>query len=232
MDLRGVAVKRAAGAFALMFALAAGSAGAQTPPPTLVFDGQLLVIVDRYLVVSSGDALHLAADAQFTGIAPKPGRFVRVTIDPRTHDVVAISVAAHAYAGGKSVTEIPRDLVAVDPRSARKSGSIAAAGSGQIVQVTIVVAVPANTPTGDVVYFTSDRSNFSVAETRMDQIDALHWSLTLPLLEGTTLRYKFSRGSYTATERDRAGADVPSRSLVARAGVKTNDVVLRWADLR
>lgn len=231
MDVCGVPVNRALAILALLFATLGAVCCAQGTPAA-TFDGQLLAIQNQYLVLSTGDALQLASDATFEGVAAKPGAFVRITIDLRTKTVVHVVVAPHAFTGGRSVTEIPRDVVAVDPRSARKAGSLASAASGQIVQVTIVVEVPANTPTGDAVYLSSDRSNFSVSEVRMDQADALHWSLVLPLLDGTTLRYKFTRGSYASTERDRAGADVPSRSLVARKDLKTSDTVLRWADLR
>ncbi len=64
----------------------------------------------------------------------------------------------------------------------------------------------------------------------MVRVDASRWSAKLELPAGTSLRYDFSRGSFSNLERDRIGGVVIPRSLVAVDGEKTDDVVASWAD--
>ena len=79
-------------------------------------------------------------------------------------------------------------------------------------------------------YVSTDRSNFTPAEVRMVRLDASRWTAQLRVPAGTTLRYDFSRGSFSSIERTRTGAIVTPRTLVASDGEKTDDAVESWAD--
>lgn len=230
-----VDVRRLAIAALAAIALAVGgaaSARAQSSDPMVLVNGQLLALHHGYAVLTTGDALRLAPELRMSGLAPQPGRFVLLHVDRARALVARLEVALVPFRTGIAAASLPREFVVADPRSARAAAAAAGAASGALVPVTIVVEVPVNTPSGDAVYFSSDRSNWSVSETRMDQVDGLHWSLVLPVPDGTTVHYKFTRGSYASIERDRAGADVPARAFTAHTGLKTADVVLRWADRR
>ncbi|MGH7757389.1 MAG: hypothetical protein ACREM8_14050, partial [Vulcanimicrobiaceae bacterium] len=96
---------------------------------------------------------------------------------------------------------------------------------------TIVVDVPLNTPTGDDIYLSTDRSNYSPAEIRMNRIDARRWTIALKVPAGTELHYQFTRGSLASVERDRNGSLLTPRLLETRASVTVDDHVARWADL-
>mgnify|MGYP001439715772 CR=1 FL=1 len=239
MDLFDFAVKPPIAAVCFVLALltpARAQMVSPSPAPTptssttVLVNGQLLAFQNNYVVLSDGDALRLDAHAQMSGYAPVPGRFVLVTVDRVSKRVVSVQVGLRPYRDGIAIESLARDYVVADPRSARTAAPVNTAGNGQAVTLTITVEVPTNTPSTDAIYFSSDRSNWAIAEARMDQIDGLHWRLVLPLPDGTTLHYKFSRGSYATIERDRAGADVPARTVVAHKGTTTHDVVLRWAD--
>jgi hypothetical protein len=207
-----------------------------TPEPTplpaeLVVRGQVLAIDDGFLVFTTGDAVQLGAATVPPGLTL--GRTVRVRIDTASRAVVAIEADTAALKPGEiEASALPRELVAVDPRSAQTPAANASGGTAGAGQVTVKidVHVPDVTPPTDDVYLSTDRTAYSAAELRMNRVDALDWTIELPLPAGTTLRYEFTRGAPSTVERARDGTLVTPRTIVAASGAAANDVVARWAD--
>jgi hypothetical protein len=234
------AVSRIALALALtLFAVASGSArnsaradgAAPQASARLVVHGLVLVVDAGYLVFTTTDALRLGA-----GVAvPQSlalGSPVRVVLDARTHAITSIEPDPGLPNRGEiDASALPREFVAVDPRSAQSppTGPIAGARSAE-VSLTIAVRVPADTPPTDDVYLATDRTNFSATELRMNRVDAHAWTISLRLPAGSTLRYLFTRGSFATVERERGGGIETPRALTAAPNAITDDVVARWAD--
>jgi hypothetical protein len=99
------------------------------------------------------------------------------------------------------------------------------------VTVTISVAVPAQTPTNDDVYVSTERSNWNPAELRMNRVDALHWNITMTLPRGAHLAYRFTRGSFATTERNEARQLPPAHTLVAQPDEHATVNIPGWADI-
>jgi hypothetical protein len=207
-----------------------------SPPgnvPPLYVHGQVLTISGGYFIFTSGDSMRVAS-----GLIVPPGvttgSYVRVTVDQLARVVTAIELEPHANLPAEiDAANIPRQYVVVSPKSAplpAPTGQSAAAGNG-LVTVTIVVHVPANTPTSDDVYLATDRSSYSPAEVRMDRVDGSTFSISVAVAQGTALKYQFTRGSYATVERDRTGGIVNPHVVLAEPNAKTNDTVTRWADI-
>jgi hypothetical protein len=192
--------------------------------------GQLLAFAPGYLVFTTGDAVRLGDVQPPTNLAL--GRAIVARIDTATRTVVSVAAATGAAKPGEiDASALPRELVAVDPRSAQTpAASASGAGASGQVTVTIKVHVPDVTPLTDDVYLSTDRTAYSAAELRMNRVDALDWTIELPLPAGTTLRYEFTRGSPATVERARDGTLVTPRELTATQGAVANDTVARWAD--
>ena len=135
--------------------------------------------------------------------------------------------------GEIDAAHIPRQYVVVSPKSAPLPASSSQAGGATsgAPTVTIVVHIPGNTPATDPVYLSTDRSSYNPSEIPMQRVDATTFSATVSLPAGTVLKYEFTRGTYTTVERDRTGGIVTPRVIDATANAKTDDTVVRWADL-
>ena len=211
--------------------MARAAADGGSPAP-LIVRGQVLAVGGGFLAFTTGDAVRLGDVKVPPGIGL--GRTVRVTIDRQTHTVTAIDLdLSRPVPGEIDASELPRDDVSVDPRSAQTPAAgheVVAGASTGLVTVTIDVHVPDVTPPSDDVYIATDRTNYSAAELRMNRVDALDWTVTLPLPAGSALRYEFTRGSQASIERMRDGTLVTPRELTAATGAVANDTVARWAD--
>ena len=64
----------------------------------------------------------------------------------------------------------------------------------------------------------------------MVRVDANHWSAQLHVPNGSSLRYQFTRGSFSTLERTRTGAIVTPRAIVVTNAERTDDTVESWAD--
>jgi len=101
------------------------------------------------------------------------------------------------------------------------------------VTVTIEVLVPVNTPPADVVYMATDALSWTPNAIRMSPLPGNRWTASLSLTGGSTLKYKYTRGTWSSDERDAAGNEIPNRTLSVNAAgpVQTiTDTVARWAD--
>jgi len=157
-----------------------------------------------------------------------------VTVDRLQHDVTLIELdPPRSYPSDVDIADLPRDFIAQSPKSVRpvtKGPTVGAVAAGT-VSVTIEVRVPAQTPPTDDVYLSTDRSNYSPAEIRMQRVDARRFTITLGLPAGTLLKYQFTRGNYQTVERDRTGGIVRPHQLPVAPNARSNDTVARWADI-
>lgn len=192
--------------------------------------GRLLLITPAYLVFTTGDAVRLDTD---TRVAPnlRLGQPIRVRFDPVSHHVRSVEVAKGANPPNEAdASALPRSYVAVSPASARSGENAKTVRQTTIINITFVVHVPDDTPIGDDIYLSTERSNFSPAELKMNRTDVRRWSISLPLVEGTTLHYQYTRGNYATVERDDGGGVIAPHTVEVHEHVHTDDTVARWAD--
>jgi hypothetical protein len=204
----------------------------QTIPPIApsTVHGRLLIITPAYLVFTTGDAVRIGSVAR---IAPMLhlGQSIRVRFDPASHYVRSVEPAFGAAPQNEiDAAQLPRAYVTASRASSRSSANAATSAQSKTVSVGFIVHVPDDTPISDDVYLTTERSNFSPAELKMNRIDVRRWSASLPLVEGTTLHYQYTRGNYSTVERDSGGGVITPHALEVHEGVRTDDTVARWAD--
>jgi len=211
---------RTAGALFLAFVLLGAAARADDPA---VYRSTLLGISATAVTLEGGATLRRAPEFQ----APRDGRAFGRTVYLRLDEsgaVTAISLAQPRHSHLTALADLPPATFAIAARSAAQQAA-------DRVTLTIVVAVPPRTPSGDDVYLSTDRTGFATAELRMNRIDPLHWSIDLPVTRGSTVVYRFTRGNSANGERDAAGGGVPARTALADAPKTTRDTVASWADV-
>jgi len=186
--------------------------------------GQILTIGNGFLVFTNGAALRLGDTALPKGLVL--GRTVRVTLDPQTHVVTKIEVSPPS---AKIPGEIDSSKLSSNETVGNTSSS-AGAKENAYTTVTINVTVPVTTPVSDDVYLSTERTGYSAAELRMNRVDATNWSIQVDIPSDTQLHYRFTRGTYQTSERDRGGAQPPPHLVPGVAAFRTHDVVERWAD--
>ena len=166
-----------------------------------------VIVRDGYLIGTDGVARRLVGAAA-TGPPIPLGAYVELRTSPSTGDAFDAAISSRPFAQ--------------------------AASNAPAVAVTFVVQVPVNTPPGDTVYIATNQQRWTANAIRLSPQPGNKWTATLPLPAGTTLQYKYTRGSWSTGERDASGADMPNRKLTVRSDGKTqnvSDVVVRWADL-
>lgn len=192
--------------------------------------GQLLILTPTYLVFTTGEAVRIDADAR---IAPslRLGQAIRVRFDPISHHVRSVEAAHGANVPNEAdASQLPRSYVVASAASARSGANVKTTRQATIINITFVVHVPDDTPIGDDIYLSTERSNFSPAELKMNRTDVRRWSISLPLVEGTTLHYQYTRGNYATVERDDGGGVIAPHTVEVHEHVHTDDTVARWAD--
>jgi alpha-glucosidase len=83
------------------------------------------------------------------------------------------------------------------------ANEVVATTEPQLVQVTWRVRVPAATPPGDTVYMPGslpELGPWDPGKVAMTRVGADLWEVTLPVLEGTVVQYKYTRGSWEKVE--------------------------------
>ncbi len=159
------------------------------------------------LVTTSGRAYKLVGRAAQLQSTLNLGTFLKLRVDSRNETAFDVTASTKPFTGGSA---------------------------GEQITVTIVVSVPLNTPSKDIVYIASDAANWVPNGLRMAPLSGNRWSATFALGKGSTLKYKYTRGSWGTAESNRSGIEIPNRSLnVAKTGEtqQFEDVVVRWADL-
>lgn len=174
------------------------------------------------LILAGGGVLNIAPGCACAAAAA--GRAVAIDLDADGF-VTALRAAPSGTAATPSAGEVPARAYVFEREGA------GTADSARLVAVTIVVTVPARTPSGDDIYLSTERSGFRPAEIRMNRVDALHWSAVLTLPYGGRIAYRITRGSLATSERDAAKQLPPAHILQAERSAEATVTVASWADL-
>ena len=100
--------------------------------------------------------------------------------------------------------------------------------SPQLVQVTWRVRVPDNTPAGDTVYLPGslpELGPWDPGKVAMTQVEPGIWEATLPVLEGTLVQYKYTRGSWETVESWGEIVGTVNRSVTVTYGTTGTQLV-------
>ena len=195
-----------------------------TPSGVLNFTGELLDVQHGFVFFTSGDGFKLAPDAKIIDFDTKQpitpaattrmyaqasfdnsGNIETLAISKKPLPTSASYADAHKYAVALSPTVKNPELDPNRPTEGSKASRFAL--TGKLVQVRFVVQVPPTTPMSDAVYMSTDVSGWNPEALRMERFDALHYGVTLPLRTGTDFYYKYTRGSWQASERGRNGIE-------------------------
>jgi hypothetical protein len=210
-----------------------------------VNDGQPSAISAAELQSGEPLTLHLAPNGTITQIDARYQLVYARFIAASNGSVITTSGAAYKLVGGAASSAAALELgtylrlkvnahdnTAFDLAASKQP--FAGAPAGAQVSVTFIVTVPANTPPSDIVYITADAQNWVPNAIRMAPLAAHRWTATLTLGQGSSLKYKYTRGSWPTVESNQAGIQIPNRSLVVTKSGATqtvNDIVIRWSDL-
>ncbi len=173
---------------------------------TLVL-ARLVTYNNGYVVTTAGTAYKLVGPAASIAAPLELGTFLKLRVDPQNNTAFDLAASKQPFAGG--------------PLAAP-------------VSVTFVVTVPSNTPPSDIIYLASDASSWIPNGVRMSPLSANRWTATLTLGQGSSMKYKYTRGSWPTAESNQTGIEIPNRSLVVTksgAGQTVQDTVARWSDL-
>jgi hypothetical protein len=177
-----------------------------------------LACSDDRLAVAGGGVLRLAAGTSCAAFTP--GRALNITLDPDG------GVGPHAAdPDAKPASQLPREAYLFAPAPDADADQTA------LVTVTIDVAVPPRTPPGDDIYLSTDRSNWSPNEVRMDRVDARHFRYALQVHRGARIAFRVTRGSYATLERDAARALPPAHIITGEPNARVVVDVDAWADI-
>ncbi len=178
-------------------------------------DAEYVTVITRliaqksgFIVGATGQAYRLVGAAAAVQPTWALGTFLKMRVDPAANTAFDITASSQPFSGGPLA---------------------------QPIAVTITVTVPTNTPTRDIVYIATDAANWVPNGVRMSPLTGNRWTATLTLGKGSSLKYKYTRGSWGTAETNQSGMEIPNRSLTI---TKTNDtqqvedVVVRWSDLQ
>ncbi|MBV8083020.1 MAG: hypothetical protein JOY86_08615 [Candidatus Eremiobacteraeota bacterium] len=167
---------------------------------------RFVLVKNDYGVAPSGAIYHLVGKAAVIGAGLPSGTYVLLRVAPGTTTAFDLAASTTPFS---EASQLPR------------------------VYVTIDVLVPLNTPSTDVVYMSTDALSWTPNAVRMAPLPGNRWTVTLSLTQGTQIKYKYTRGTWTTDEVDLAGNEIANRTLtvVAKgAAQKVEDSVARWAD--
>ncbi len=115
------------------------------------------------------------------------------------------------------------------------SRPVAAEIQQRVVQVTLTVTVPGDTPSGDTVYIAGDFQDWDPGATPMTKVDDATWTITVPFSEGDPPQYKYTRGTWDAVEMDEGCGEIPNRAFDVTFGADgmqgIADSVAKWHDV-
>ncbi|HEV2879461.1 MAG TPA: CBM20 domain-containing protein [Candidatus Eremiobacteraceae bacterium] len=168
---------------------------------------RLVTQKNGFLVTTSGKAYKLVGRAAQVQATLTLGTYLRLRVDPSTDTAFDLSASSQPFTG---------------------------VSLAQPIAVTIIVSVPLNTPSRDIVYIAADVANWVPNGVRMTPLTGNRWTATLTLGKGASMKYKYTRGSWGTAETNRSGIEIPNRSLTISKTANTQqveDVVVRWSDL-
>jgi hypothetical protein len=117
------------------------------------------------------------------------------------------------------------------------SNEVAIQAQAQMVAVTFNITVPANTDgSGRTVHiagsFPPPYPQWDPASNPATRIDATHWTITLNMLDGTQIDYKYALGDWNYVEKGASCDELGNRNLVVVSGPggtqTVDDTVLKW----
>ncbi len=119
------------------------------------------------------------------------------------------------------------------------SAQVTGTATPQTVSVTFTTTLPANTPAGDTVHiagsFPAPYPQWDPGALPMTRLDATHAQITLNMLEGTQVEYKYTRGTWDSVEKGPACEEIPNRQLSvehsANGTQQVGDTVAKWRDI-
>jgi len=174
------------------------------------------------LAIAGGGVLRLAEGATCAPVVP--GRALTIAIGDDGRVTLPVQPAP-ADATPRPAAAIPRSAFVLAPAANGDADQTA------LVTVQINVNVPARTPPTDDIYVSTERSNWSPSELRMDRVDARHFRLTLQIHRGARILFRITRGSAATMERDAARA-LPKAHVASGEPKAHVDVdVAAWADI-
>jgi hypothetical protein len=210
------------------------------------FTGQLLDIVKGYAYFSTGDAFKIQSAVRVvdyysgvaTTVAPKTKTYAKATLDKASGTIIELAITSKPLKTSATYNDVAYNDLHQKYVVVKSSAVPAPELSGQVyhsgksVLVTFYVEVPASTPLSDSVFITTDVSNWTPNEIRMDRIDAQHFRLTRNYPSGTKFAYRYTRGSWNQVERGPDGLEPRPRTYdVKEADVqRQDDVISFWSD--
>jgi hypothetical protein len=168
---------------------------------------RFVLVKNDYGVAPSGAIYHLVGKAAIAGAGLPSGTYVLLRLAPGT--TTAFDLAASMTPFADEASRLPK------------------------VYVTVNVLVPVNTPSTDVIYMSTDALSWTPNAVRMSPLPGNRWTVTLSLTQGTQIKYKYTRGTWTTDEVDLAGNEIANRTLTVNTkgpALKLDDTVARWAD--
>jgi len=210
-----------------------------TPSGNLVsWSGQILDDRSGFVFFTTGDGFRIAPGAKVTAIgggpttlAPRTRVFAKATFDTGTGAVTQLALSATKLPEDANYANVKAFAVALstpypNPDLARHGGF-----SGRAVFVTFIVEVPSRTPFSDPIFIATDTSGWSPTAVRMDRVDANHYRVSDNYASGTKLLYRYTRGSWSASERDQHGQQVTHEITIGNGDTRTiRDDVTDWGD--
>ena len=157
-------------------------------------------------------------------------------------EIVQLGADTTTYTDGGVATgqTYAYEVVAFDTSWNRStpSNTVIATAEAVVVDVTFRVTVPASTPVGDAVYvagsFPPPYPEWNPGGIVLSATaDPLVWEVTLQLLEGTVLEYKYTRGSWDEVEKGSDCEEIANRTLtvIGGAALTADDTVAKWRDV-
>jgi predicted alpha/beta superfamily hydrolase len=102
-------------------------------------------------------------------------------------------------------------------------------------RVAFVTAIPSNTPAADSLYIVGNQDQlgpWDPAKVKMYKALNGRFAITLSFAPGTSLDYKFTRGSWDTVEKGPAGEEIDNRTYSTGSGfARLFLTVAKWADL-
>jgi hypothetical protein len=167
---------------------------------------------------------------------PELGSFVKLTFDA-LGNVTQIVVSDSPLKADAELASVERYAVMTRLTASTSASPVPGATLSStalrnaLVKVAFTVDVPTTTLSTDQVYMATSETQWDPLGTRLDRVDAQHFSAVLAVPAGTRFRYLFTRGNSLSIER---GTNVqrPARTLVLRDLTPqiVNDRVEHWGD--
>jgi alpha-glucosidase len=145
--------------------------------------------------------------------------------------IATVPAGTTSYVDGTVVVDTTYAYVVravVGGRASIPSNEVTQHTTPQLVRVTWRVRVPANTPTGDTIYLPGslpELGPWDPGKVALTNVEPGIWETTLPVLEGTVVQYKYTRGSWETVEHWGEITGTTNRSAAITYGTTGTQVV-------